>query len=58
MKVLVVLLWAGCLLSIAGAVFRLVWLAAPWERLLVLALAGGAVLCSRRPAPRGEKPPL
>ena len=58
MKALVVLLWAGCLLSIAGAVVRLVWMAAPWERLLVLALAGGAALCSRRPAPRGEKPPF
>ena len=58
MKALVLLLWAGCLLSIAGAVVRLVWLAAPWERLLVLALAGAAALCSRRPAPRGEKPPF
>lgn len=57
MKVLVLLLWAGCLLSIGGWVVRLVWLSTLWERLLVLALAGAAVRFRRPVSQRGAAHP-
>ncbi|MEA4933007.1 MAG: hypothetical protein VB071_05385 [Lawsonibacter sp.] len=39
MKTEILFLWAGCLMSIALSVFRLVWVATSLERLLMLALA-------------------
>ena len=38
LKTGVLLLWALCVLSIAGSLFHLIWAATPLERLLTLAL--------------------
>ena len=48
MKAGVLLLWGCCLLSLAGAVVRFIWLSPLWERLLLLSLAAAAI-CSRWP---------
>ena len=37
MRTAVILLWAGCLWSIAGALCRLIWTASLWRKLLALA---------------------
>ena len=55
MKPLVLLLWGGCLLSVAGALFRLVCLSSPWERLFVLSLATAAALCARPASQMGGR---
>lgn len=39
MKTEILFLWTGCLMAITLSVFRLIWVAASWERLLMLSLA-------------------
>ena len=39
MKLVVLLIWSGCLLSLTLAAVRFVWIATPAERVLTLALA-------------------
>lgn len=57
MTTAVILLWAGCLWSIARSVLCLIWTANPWKRLLVLALLSLALSCCRSPRQRSENQP-
>lgn len=48
MKAAVLLLWGGCLLSIALSLIHLAWTASAWERVTVLAVLAIAVCSARR----------
>lgn len=49
MTTAVILLWAGCLWSIARDILCLICTASPWRRLLVLAVAATALAFHRSP---------
>lgn len=55
MKAGVLLLWGCCLLSLAGAVVRFIWLSPLWERLLLLSLAAAAICFRRSPRSCGRE---
>lgn len=49
MRAAVILLWAGCLWSIARDILCLIYTASPWRRLLVLVVAVLAASCAHKP---------
>lgn len=49
MAAAIVLLWAGCLYSIARSLLCLLLTASPWRRLAVLAVLALAARCAHRP---------
>ena len=48
-----VLLWAGCLYTLARSVLCLLLAASPWRRILVLAVLALTLLCAHPPQERG-----
>ena len=54
MRAAVVLLWAGCLWSIARGVLCLLLTASPWRRLVVLAVLALAASNLRTPRTSGK----
>lgn len=49
MRTALILLWAGCLWSLARAVCCLIWAASPLRRALTLAVLVLALTCRRTP---------
>lgn len=49
MRTAVLLVWAGCVCSIARGVCCLLWTVSPWRRLAMLAVLLLAVSCAHRP---------
>ena len=49
MRTAVILLWAGCLYSLARSILCLIWAASPWRRMLTLAVLALALACRRSP---------
>lgn len=49
MRTAAILLWAGCLYSLARSILCLIWAASPWRRMLMLAVLVLALVCRRTP---------
>ena len=49
MRAAILLLWAGCLYTIARSVLCLLFTASPWKRLMVLAVIALAALSAHKP---------